>query len=159
MATRAGRGFARPAGGLSTQTTTLHLAASAVLQGSGGIVAVVSGGLQAFAVFGGSGFLINSNHIPNTVNASLGAIGQFALGQQQNLRFPLPSGAASVFRGAGSLRVDTQVTAGGFAAFRGSTSMCARATVRKGRRGPATNTVTTGPGATNQKVVFGAKIG
>lgn len=140
------------------------------------------------AIFGGAGnFLANSNQllssgsIPFNGNGSLQPV--VSLAQQARavfagvgkMGFPLPG--ASNLSGTGSLSVATiYIPRVGFFAGSGSLSayafrvinvadqfngfghMCVQATVRKGRRGPVTNTVVTGPGQ-SANVTVGGGVG
>ena len=127
MATRAGAGFSKPAGGLADNATVTKTG-SVALAGAGHLSVSMKLTLRAASVFAGSGLLL--------VNAVV---------------FPHP-----VFLGSGSLSVNTIVRKDGSAVFNGNGRMCVQAIRRIGPPGIGLNNTTQGPGPTSQKVVFGA---
>lgn len=107
---------------------------------------------QASAIFLGSGFLGGIYNIANSVNARLGAIGEFPLGQQQHILYGIPFVA---FLGAGSLSVGSKIQEFSSVYFAGDGQLCAQAYVRIGRKGPTTNVAESGSGASSNIVVGG----
>ena len=92
--------------------------------------------------------------IPLTLSdARIGAVGEFPLGQQQQILYGIP---LVLFQGSGSFYANSIVQNFSYVTLAGSGQICAEAYVRIGRKGAVSNVAVAGPGISSNIVVAGS---
>jgi hypothetical protein len=136
----------------------------AFFNATGGLSVTTQQILGSFITFSGSGVLTPTLFVQRIASATFAGNGTMNL-PRFSIIFLNGAGSLTVnatqvvhiatFNGAGSLSANAMRFLSAMGQFNGTGRMCVQATVRIGRRGPASNLCVTGSGATNNLVITG----